>query len=122
MTKKTKKSIDPEIVSLAAHSLNCEFSRLFRELVEKITVAARCFDEDTKQEVNDRMCDDANVASVGFIPFTVRKAKDPLQITGESGNKYQTILDAVSAEPPEPIFINGIKYFTLKDGELYWAK
>ena len=117
-----KKSIDPEIVSLAAHALNCEFSRLFRELVEKIIVAARCFDEDTKQEVEDRMCDDANVAAVGFIPFTDREAKDPLQITGESGNKYKTILEAVSAEPAEAIFINGVKYFTLKNDELYWAQ
>lgn len=117
-----KKSIDPEIVSLAAHALNCEFRRLFRELVEKITVAARCFDEDTKQEVEDRMSDDANVAAVGFIPFTDREAKDPLQITGESGNTYKTILDAVSAKTPEAILINGIKYFTVKDGELYWAQ
>jgi hypothetical protein len=32
------------------------------------------------------------------------------------------MMEAVSADPPEPIMVDGVKYFTLKNGELYWAQ
>ena len=40
--------VDPEIVSLAAHALSCEFKRQYVNLVQKFIAASKCFDDLTE--------------------------------------------------------------------------
>jgi len=113
--------VDPEIVSLAAHALSCEFKRQYVNLVQKFIAASKCFDDDTQQEVEDRIADDSNWASACFAGKGCAP-ESTVKITGESGKEYGNMMEAVSADPPEPIIVDGVKYFTLKNGELYWAQ